>query len=68
MRIPRFFSVLLLQVILAAGVSLAAESLSLPSILPQTFAGWQISKSAETKDPATADPVKAAYAQRIWLH
>ncbi len=59
MRIPRFFSVLLLQVILA-GVSFAAESPSSPAILPQAFAGWQISKSAQTKDPATADPVNAA--------
>src|SRR5437660_1474892 len=60
MRIPRLFSVLLLQVILA-GVSLAADSPSLPPILPQAFAGWQMSKSAQTsKDPATADPVNAA--------
>src|SRR5207245_6535622 len=39
----------------------AADSPSLPPILPQAFAGWQVGKSAPTsKDPATADPVNAA--------
>ncbi len=60
MRIPRFFSVLLVLLILLTSVSFAADSPSSPAILPQVFAGWQISKSAQTKDPATADPVNAA--------
>jgi hypothetical protein len=59
MRIPQFLSAILLPVILL-GVSFAADSPSSPAILPQAFAGWQISKSVQTKDPATADPVNAA--------
>src|SRR5207249_2700770 len=58
MRFPRFLSVLSAQFILLAGVCFAAAS---AAVLPQTFAGWQIAKSAQTsKDPAAADPADAS--------
>lgn len=64
MRIPRLVAGLPLAVILLSGVCIAEQSAvpaSKPSILPQGFAGWQISQAAHVSaDPATADPVNAA--------
>jgi hypothetical protein len=64
MRIPRFFAAFPLSVILLAGLCLAQKvgaPASNPAILPQAFAGWQISLPARiSADPAAADPVNAA--------
>src|SRR5258708_21048171 len=64
MRIPRFVVALSPSMILLAGLSFAEQSAapaSNPSILPQAFAGWQISQTARASaDPAAADPVNAA--------
>ncbi len=64
MRIPRFVAVFAASVILQSGLCFAQKSETLasnPVILPQAFAGWQISQPARTSaDPALADPVNAA--------
>src|SRR5260221_3844648 len=64
MRIPRFVAVFPLSIILLAGLCFAEQSAapaSNHSILPQAFAGWQISQPADASaDPAAADPVNAA--------
>jgi hypothetical protein len=62
MKTARFISVLIL---LASGAALAEESPAKPQttapILPQQFAGWKVSGSAQTsRDPAGADSVNAA--------
>jgi hypothetical protein len=63
MRIPRFVAVSL-SIILRVGLCFAQQSAapaSNPSILPQAFAGWQISQPAHASaEPAAADPVNAA--------
>src|SRR5260370_19511025 len=42
----------------------SAAPASNPAILPQAFAGWQISQAARASaDPAAADPVNAALLQ-----
>ena len=67
MKTPRLISVL----VLLMGTAFAGEGAratqatqttpATPAILPQQFAGWQISGSAQTsKDPAVADSVNAA--------
>jgi hypothetical protein len=67
MRIPRFVAVLPLSIILLAGLCFAQPNAAPPSnaaILPQAFAGWQISQAARASaDPAAADPVNAALLQ-----
>ena len=64
MRTPRFVAVFPLSIILWAGLCFADQSAapaSNPSILPQAFAGWQITQPARASaDPAVADPVNAA--------
>ena len=64
MRIPRFVAVSALFVIVLAGLCFAQKSgavASNPAILPQAFAGWQITQPARASaDPAAADPVNAA--------
>jgi hypothetical protein len=63
MRIPRFVAVFAVFVILLSGLCFAQRSAppaSNPAILPQVFAGWQISPPAHSSaDPAAADPVNA---------
>jgi hypothetical protein len=64
MKAARFISVMILLA-LGQGPSFAGESPATTpttsAILPQQFAGWQISGSAQTsKDPAVADSVNAA--------
>ena len=64
MRIPRFVAILPFSSILVVGVCFAdpsAAPASNPAILPQAFAGWQMSQAPHTSaDPAAADPVNAA--------
>jgi hypothetical protein len=64
MRTPRFFAAFPLSVILLAAVCFADANpapASNPAILPQAFAGWQITNKAHASaDPAAADPVNAA--------
>ncbi|HEY7351477.1 MAG TPA: DUF6599 family protein [Terriglobales bacterium] len=60
MRVPDF---LLLPFVLFAltGLSLAAGGGAPPAMLPQTFGGWQLSKSAQfSANPDVADPTNAA--------
>ncbi len=64
MRVPRLIAVFPPLIILLAGICFATKSAapaSNPAILPQAFAGWQISQTARASaDPAAADPVNAA--------
>src|SRR6266851_4676917 len=64
MRVPRLIAVFPPLIILLAGICFATQSAapaSNPAILPQAFAGWQISQTARASaDPAAADPVNAA--------
>jgi hypothetical protein len=64
MRISRFVTVFSLSILLLTGLCLAQQSAAPPAnpaILPQAFAGWQISPVHPTSnDPAAADPVNAA--------
>jgi hypothetical protein len=67
MKIARLSSVLMLALGVAA--AFAGEGApATPSILPQRFAGWQISGSAQTsKDPAVADAVNAGLLKEYGL-
>jgi len=63
MRISPLTSVLVVSTILMAGACFAQQnkpSSANPPILPQSFAGWQISPGSHAStDPAAADPVNA---------
>jgi hypothetical protein len=60
MKASRFISVVVVWALLT-GAAFAAEGARTKPILPQQFAGWQLSGSAQTSiDPAAADPVNAA--------
>src|SRR5579863_4944951 len=60
MKTPRFVAVLSLSIAVLVGVCLAQQSTVQAAILPQAFAGWQLSQPAHaSSDPAAADPVNA---------
>jgi hypothetical protein len=64
MRTSRFIAVFPVLIILSAGLSFTQQSAAKAAnlaILPQAFAGWQISPAARVSaDSAVADPVNAA--------
>lgn len=63
MRIPHFVFALFLSVVLLAAVCPAQQGptrAASTAVLPQAFAGWQLSQPAHSSsDPAAADPVNA---------
>jgi hypothetical protein len=60
MRIPRFVAVYSLPLILLLGVCSAQQGTAPAAILPQAFAGWQLTPPTHASaDPSAADPVNA---------
>jgi len=61
MRIPRLFCGLSALIFLLPALALGTVAASPPTLLPQSFGGWQITSSVRTStNPAVADPVNAA--------
>src|SRR5689334_9316707 len=54
------FFIVLLWLQALAGVALATEAPKQPSVLPQAFGGWQVTKPQTSTSPESADPTNAA--------
>ena len=54
------FFIVLLWLQALAGVALATEASKQPSVLPQAFGGWQVTKPQTSTSPESADPTNAA--------